>query len=110
MVGEARIQSVVKGKPKEIWGLFERRIGIKERAFREYCCGRKTVYAVLLEDVLPYPDPLPWTVFSTAFNAPIKPPQSYQFIHPTGFALAGKIKNISMATYKKFEGDQIPLF
>lgn len=110
VVGEAKIASVVEGKPKEIWGLYGDQIGTTLTDFKFYCRGRRSIYALVLEEVLAYPDSLPWNVFSTAFNAPMRPPQSYQFIRPTGFARANKVKNISLSAYKKYEAEQIPMF
>jgi predicted transcriptional regulator len=110
VVGEARISAVEEGKPRDIWGTFKDQMGCSKSDFAEYCRGNRRVYAVQLEQLIPYPDPLPWAVFSAAFDAPIKPPQSYQFLRPAGFAPAQKYKTLDWLELKRREGTQMILF
>jgi predicted transcriptional regulator len=110
IVGEAKVASVVEGKPVEIWSLYEHQIGCTKREFDTYCVGLRRVSAVILEEVFPYPDPLPWQVFSAAFDAPVKPPQSYSLLKPSGFVLSDKFKREVPLLATTREGEQIALF
>jgi predicted transcriptional regulator/N-acetylglutamate synthase-like GNAT family acetyltransferase len=110
IVGESTISSIIHARPREIWEGFNEQIGCSRNEFNEYCRGEKTVYAIVLDELLPYPDPLPWSVFSAAFDAPIRPPQSYQFLKPTGLSQAKSFKIIEPREYKKKEAEQIAFF
>jgi predicted transcriptional regulator len=85
IMGEARISSVIEEKPDVIWDLFNDKIGCSHFEYFSYCGDLKKVNAVILEDIRPYDIPMPWAVFTSTFDAPIRPPQSYQFLKPFGF-------------------------
>lgn len=85
IMGEARISSVIEEKPDIIWNLFNEKIGCTHIEYNSYCVGLDKVNALILDDIRPYDMPMPWTVFSSSFDAPIRPPQSYQFLKPFGF-------------------------
>jgi predicted transcriptional regulator/ribosomal protein S18 acetylase RimI-like enzyme len=110
VVGEARISSVAEGRPHDIWMAFKDQLGCSKTNFTEYCRGYRKIYAVSLEELIPYPDPLPWAVFSAAFDAPIRPPQSYQFLKPAGFARAQNYPMLDWSKLKRHEGTQMMLF
>lgn len=109
VVGEAIISAIVEGKPKEIWSIFKEKLGCSHQEYWNYCVGSKKITAILLEEISPYPDPLPWSVFSTAFNAPIRPPQSYQFLKPSGFSHSSQYR-INLPDPETKDGEQISLF
>ena len=85
IIGEARISSVVKEKPEIIWDLYNEKIGCTQHEYNSYCKRTNKVNALVLDDIRPYANPIPWATFATTFNAPLKPPQSYQFLKPSGF-------------------------
>lgn len=85
VLGEAIISDIQEGNPLEIWSNFKDKIGCSYNEYVEYCKGLNSIKAIFFEEITPYSNPLPWSVFSTAFNAPLKPPQSYQFLKPSGF-------------------------
>jgi predicted transcriptional regulator/N-acetylglutamate synthase-like GNAT family acetyltransferase len=110
IVGESIISSIIHGKPRDIWEGYSEQIGCSKNEFNEYCRGEKTVYAIVLDDLLPYPDPLPWSIFSAAFDAPIHPPQSYRFLKPAGLSPVKSFKIIEPREYQKREAEQIVFF
>jgi predicted transcriptional regulator/N-acetylglutamate synthase-like GNAT family acetyltransferase len=110
VVGEATVASVIEGSPREIWEIYRGQLGCTRQEYDDYCKGIRFVNAVVFKEVFPYADPLPWNVFTAAFDALIKPPQSYQFLRPSGFTSAGNYRLIEPSEFKKHEAEQISLF
>jgi len=76
IIGEARISSVVKRKTWNYLGLYNEKIGCTQHEYNSYCKRTNKVNALVLDDIRPYANPIPWATFATTFNAPLKPPQS----------------------------------
>ena len=55
IVGESIIASIIHARPREIWEGFNEQIGCSRNEFNEYCRGERTVYAIVLDELLPYP-------------------------------------------------------
>ena len=54
LVGEALIKDVVIDKPENIWERFHDQIGCTKEEFDKYTASKNKVYAVVLEDAVPY--------------------------------------------------------
>ena len=77
LVGEARISSVVCGKPDDIWSKFEAMIGCSWKEFAEYVSSATTISAIELTDIIPYRAPVPLAQVSHLLDEDLRPPQSY---------------------------------
>jgi predicted transcriptional regulator len=80
IVGDAVIGDVVQGTAQEIWDSFGGEMGCEYTEFESYIRGCESVYAIRMTDVNPYLHPVPLSLLSTAVDAPLRVPQSYQGI------------------------------
>lgn len=85
VIGEAKIYDIKEGNPIDIWNNYHDKIGCTYEQYQNYCGNQTNIKAIILDEVIEYSTPLPWVLFSTTFNAPKRPPQSYEFFKPTGF-------------------------
>ena len=77
VVGEATIEMVEKGTPREIWRRYEPDIGCTLGQFRAYCGGSGTLSAVGLREVSRFETTLKRSSLVSMFGRPMRPPQSY---------------------------------
>jgi predicted transcriptional regulator len=62
LVGEARIANVVNGDPDRIWYAFAGEIGCSRQEFDSYVGSSVEVFALVLDDVVRYAEPIPLRV------------------------------------------------
>ena len=77
LVGEGSIKNIVAGEPEEMWARLGAHIGCTRDAFIEYTRLAKRVYAIELEDIVPYLERIPLNQVSHLLREDLKPPQSY---------------------------------
>src|SRR5690554_3762149 len=76
IVGEFKIESILKQSPDEIWRQTYKYSGISEHYFREYFVNHDEGYAIKIKELLSYDEPLnPHDLFSD-FVAP----QSFMYL------------------------------
>jgi predicted transcriptional regulator/GNAT superfamily N-acetyltransferase len=75
--GEARINKVIEGSPKEIWRLFRSDLAVDETKFFQYCYGVEKVSALILSDIEIFRNSILKSQVERLLNEEIKPPQSY---------------------------------
>jgi predicted transcriptional regulator len=77
LVGEARIEDIVRGSPQEIWSSFSQEIGCTWSQFSQYTQGASQVFAVVLADAKPYSRIVPLEEMRRLTGEHLRPPQSY---------------------------------
>jgi predicted transcriptional regulator len=81
VLGEARIHSITKGAPSEIWDLFGKDLGCSKTEYDSYTASCRHVSALKLCDVHAYSASLARTRMSRLVGQDLIPPQSYQRIN-----------------------------
>ncbi len=77
VVGDALIRQVVLDSPECIWDRFGGWTGCTKEQFDSYAGSVAELYAIVLEDVVPYERSISLTEASQAVDASLRPPQSY---------------------------------
>lgn len=77
LVGEARIEEVVKASPDTIWSHFGQYTNADERSFQEYTSGCDEIYAIIFGHVAPYISSIPLSQISYFIDEELSAPQSY---------------------------------
>ncbi len=77
LVGEALIKDVVFDKPENIWRRFPDQIGCTKEEFDKYTASKNKVYAIVLEDVVPYWKSISIKEVSSLMKENLRPPQNY---------------------------------
>ncbi len=77
IVGEALIRKVVVGEPENIWERFHKDIGCTREEFDNYTDSSSEVYAITLEETVPYRKPVSLKEVSALTQKRLRPPQSY---------------------------------
>jgi predicted transcriptional regulator len=77
IVGKAQIKAVVPGSPNDIWDVFGCDLACSRAEFDEYVKGCSEVFAIILENVCPYPYQV--SVRERAFQPP---PHAASPLHP----------------------------
>jgi predicted transcriptional regulator len=77
LVGEARIANVVNGNPDQIWYAFAGELGCSRLDFDSYVGNSSEVFALVLDDIVRYIEPIPLRVLEHLIASDIDPPQSY---------------------------------
>jgi len=77
IVGEASISKVIVGEPESIWERFNKQIGCTRAEFDVYTRSLKEVYAVLLENAIPYQRSISLGEVHNLTKKKLRPPQSY---------------------------------
>jgi len=54
LVGEALIKDVIFDRPENVWKRFSDQIGCAKEEFDKYTISKNKVYAIVLEDAVPY--------------------------------------------------------
>lgn len=77
LMGEARIDRVIESAPTRIWEHFGDFIGCAKEEFDEYTQGTETVFALVLNEVKPYSNPIPLAQIEHLIGSNLIAPQSY---------------------------------
>lgn len=77
LVGEARIANVISSDPDRIWNTFSGELGCSRLEFDNYVASSAEVFALVLDDVVRYAEPIPLRVLEHLIASDIDPPQSY---------------------------------
>lgn len=77
LVGEASINKVVVGEPESIWESFQEQLGCTKAEFDEYTSSVREIYAVVLENAVPYRKSVSLREVSNLTQKKLRPPQSY---------------------------------
>jgi hypothetical protein len=75
VVGEFKIDKIIKDSPDNIWNLGEEVLGIDKKSFYEYFKHSKYAYAIKIKDVIKYDTPKDLSDFGIK-----KAPQSFCYI------------------------------
>lgn len=77
LVGEASIKEIVVDKPENIWSRFSGHLGCTKEEFDKYTASKNKVYAVMLEDAVPYQKSISIKEISSLMKENLRPPQNY---------------------------------
>ncbi|MCP4260920.1 MAG: DUF365 domain-containing protein [Planctomycetes bacterium] len=77
LVGEALIKDVIFDKPENVWDRFSGQIGCTKEEFDNYTASKNKVFAVLLEDAVPYQKSISIKEISSLMKEDLRPPQNY---------------------------------
>ncbi len=81
LVGEALISRVVVDKPESIWERFHQEIGCTRKEFDRYTRSLSTIYAIVLENVMPYRKSISLSEVSNLTKKKLRPPQNYYILN-----------------------------
>ena len=76
IVGEFTIGGILAQKPEELWAETKGASGISKQFFDEYFSGRDVAYAIKIQDLKRYPEPINPYEKERGFKAP----QSFKYI------------------------------
>jgi predicted transcriptional regulator len=77
LVGEASIKRVVVDKPENVWERFHHQIGCTKEEFDKYTGSKDKIYAVVLENAIPYKKSVSLREVSSLTKEKLRPPQNY---------------------------------
>jgi predicted transcriptional regulator len=77
LVGEATIHDVKSAPPGEIWHQYGRQIGCTHKDFQAYAGTSEKLFAIQLQDVIPYVSKMPVCQFEYLLEEELTPPQSH---------------------------------
>ncbi|HEA64671.1 MAG TPA: hypothetical protein ENI02_00805 [Candidatus Aminicenantes bacterium] len=77
LVGEASISRVVVDDPESIWERFHEELGCTRVEFDKYTRPLREIYAIVLEDAIPYRKRISLGEVSNLTQKKLRPPQSY---------------------------------
>lgn len=77
LVGEALIKEVFCDEPENVWERFSDQIGCKKEEFDKYTSSKNKVYAIVLEDAVPYRKSISIGEISGLMKENLRPPQNY---------------------------------
>jgi predicted transcriptional regulator len=77
LVGEASIKRVVVDKPENVWERFHDQIGCTKEEFDKYTGSKNEIYAVVLENAIPYQKSISIREVSSLTKEKLRPPQNY---------------------------------
>lgn len=77
IVGQAKISYIVKDHPLKIWQRYHNQIGTSFEEYQRYTYGKDKVYAILLDNVIPYKQDISLTHLSIVTKSELRPPQSF---------------------------------
>ncbi len=76
IVGEFQVDSVLSGRPDDVWAETKKFAGITKEFFDMYYEGREKAFAIKIGSVDKFDAPLPLS----ALGSNITPPQSYRYL------------------------------
>lgn len=92
VVGDALVSEVILDNRQRIWERFGERIGCTREQFDDYARTAEVLYAIILDDVIPYERELSLSEASQAVNETLRPPQGYRSLETSkGWAEAVSI-------------------
>jgi len=77
LVGEALIKDVIFDRPENVWERFSDKIGCAKEEFDKYTISKKKVYAIVLENAVPYRKSISIKEVSSLMKENLRPPQNY---------------------------------
>lgn len=77
LVGEASISRVVVGDPESIWQKFHEQLGCTRPEFDKYTRPLREIYAIVLENAIPYQKSISLREVSNLTQKKLRPPPSY---------------------------------
>lgn len=77
LVGEARIAAVTCDEPEAVWERYNDSVGCTREEFNKYVATADKVFAIELDEVIPYRDPVSARKMSEILKENLRPPQSY---------------------------------
>jgi predicted transcriptional regulator len=77
LVGEALIKDVIFDRPENVWKRFSDQIGCAKEEFDKYTISKNKVYAIVLEDAVPYRKSISIKEISSLMKENLRPPQNY---------------------------------
>jgi len=77
LVGEALISKVIIDKPQNVWDRFNDQIGCTREDFEKYTRSKSQIYAVVLENAIPYRKSISLREVSSLTKENLRPPQNY---------------------------------
>jgi len=77
LVGEALIKDVIFDKPENVWERFSDQIGCAKEEFDKYTISKNKVYAIVLDDIVPYRKSISIKEISSLMKENLRPPQNY---------------------------------
>ena len=78
LVGEATIEEIIEGSPKEIWEIAKSASGITKKDFFAYYKGKEKAFAYKLKNVVIYDKPKELSCYGVR-----QAPQSYLYVYKT---------------------------
>jgi predicted transcriptional regulator len=81
LVGEVSISRVVVDKPESIWEKFHQQIGCTREEFDRYTQSLNEIYAVVLENAMPYRKHISLSEVSSLTKRKLRPPQNYYILN-----------------------------
>lgn len=81
LVGEVSISRVVVDKPESIWEKFHQQIGCAREEFDRYTQSLNEIYAVVLENAMPYRKRISLSEVSNLTKKKLRPPQNYYILN-----------------------------
>jgi predicted transcriptional regulator len=77
LVGEALIKDVIFDKPENVWERISDQIGCAKEEFDKYTTSKNKVYAIVMEDAVPYRKSISIKEISSLMKENLRPPQNY---------------------------------
>jgi predicted transcriptional regulator len=77
LIGEASISRVVVGDPESIWQKFHEQLGCTRPEFDKYTRPLREIYAIVLENAIPYQKRISLREVSNLTQKDLRPPASY---------------------------------
>ncbi|WP_018391810.1 ASCH domain-containing protein [Bacillus sp. 37MA] len=77
IIGEFKIDRIIKDSPVELWNQTARYSGISKDSFLEYFSGRNNGFAIKIKEFVEYDEPINPKELDKDFTAP----QSYKYIY-----------------------------
>lgn len=101
LVGEALISKVVVDHPEIIWQKFHEQVGATKDEFDRYTKSLREVYAVFLEEVVPYKKRISLKDVSKLTERNLRPPQNYYILqNNTGWTNAVSMSALLQNSFK----------
>ncbi|MHC4533896.1 MAG: ASCH domain-containing protein [Planctomycetota bacterium] len=77
LAGEALIKDVIFDKPENVWERFSDQIGCAKEEFDKYTASKNKVYAIVLDNAVPYRKSISIGEISSLLKENLRPPQNY---------------------------------
>ena len=91
--GGFRVGEVWSGSPSHVWGVVSQLAGVSRKVFNEYYEGSDLAYALEIQDVWEFANPVSLSKLRNRFDG-FSPPQSYRYLKPKEIRSFAKQKRI----------------